>query len=130
MVSQFMQNPKQIHMQAVDRILHYLKGRHGKGILFKRDRGITLELYTDADYAGSPVDRRSTPGYCTFLRGNLVTWRNKKQNVVARSSSEAEYRAMTLGKCELLWIKIILDDLKVKWDEPMNYIVTTNQQLA
>ncbi|PKU79659.1 Retrovirus-related Pol polyprotein from transposon TNT 1-94 [Dendrobium catenatum] len=119
MVSQFMQNPKQIHMQAVDRILHYLKGRPGKGILFKRDRGMILEVYTDADYAGSLVDRRSTFGYCTFLGGNLVIWRSKKQNVVARSSAEAEYRAMALGICELLWIKIILEDLKVKWDEPM-----------
>jgi hypothetical protein len=48
----------------------------------------------DADYAGSIVDRRLTFGYCTFVGGNLVTWRSKKQNVVARSSSEAEFRAM------------------------------------
>ncbi|PKU66556.1 putative mitochondrial protein [Dendrobium catenatum] len=52
---------------------------------------MTLEVYTDADYTGSPVDRRSTSGYCTFLGGNLVTWRSKKQNAVARSSAEAEY---------------------------------------
>jgi hypothetical protein len=59
-----------------------------------------LEAYTDADYAGSLIDRRSTTGYCTFLGGNLVTWRSKKQNVVAQSSAEAKFRAMAQGACE------------------------------
>lgn len=71
------------------------------------------------DHAGSVVNRRSTSGYCTFLGGNLVTWRSKKQNVVARSSAEAEFRAMAQGICELLWLKIILEDLKIQWDGPM-----------
>ncbi|XP_024023217.1 uncharacterized protein LOC112092135 [Morus notabilis] len=52
---------------------------------------LQIEVYTDADWAGSSTDRRSTSGYCTFVGGNLVTWRNKKQNVVARSSAEAEW---------------------------------------
>ena len=47
-----------------------------------------MKVYTDADYAGSIVDGRSTTGYCMFLGGNLVTWRSKKQNVVARSSAK------------------------------------------
>ena len=78
-----------------------------------------MKIYTDADFAGFPLDRRSTIGYCTFLRGNLVSWRSKKQNVVAWSSAEAEFRAMTSGVCELLWVKIILEDLKVQWSKPM-----------
>lgn len=80
---------------------------------------MTLVAYTDADYAGSLVDRRSISSYCTLLGGNLVTWRNKKQNVVARWSVESEFRSMAMGTCELLWLKIILDDLKIKWDGPM-----------
>ncbi|KAG8488224.1 hypothetical protein CXB51_018059 [Gossypium anomalum] len=118
-VSQFMHNPKKSHLSAVYQILQYLKGKPGKGILFKKGENLTLEASTDADYAGSMVDRRSTSGYCTFLGGNLVTWRSKKQNVVARSSAEAEFRAMALGVCELLWLKIILEDLKIKWEGPM-----------
>ncbi|KAG8496181.1 hypothetical protein CXB51_009524 [Gossypium anomalum] len=118
-VSQFMHNPKESHLRAVYQILQYLKGTPGKGILFKKGENLTLEAYTDADYAGSMVDRRSTSGYCTFLGGNLVTWRSKKQNIVARSSAEAEFRAMALGICELLWLKIILEDLKIKWEGPM-----------
>jgi hypothetical protein len=60
--------------------------------------------YSDADCVGS-CDRKSTIGYCTFIGGNLVTWKSKKQNVVARSSTEAEYRAMASTASELIWIK-------------------------
>ena len=107
-------------------MLHYLKGNLGKGILFKKNNTLALEAYIDADCAGSLVDRRSTTGYCTFLRGNLVTWRSKKQNVVARSSIESEFRAIAQGLCELLWLKIILDDLRIKWDGPCKpYILSS-----
>ena len=70
-----------------------------------------VAAYTDADWVGSIDDRRSTSGYFTFVGGNLVTWRSKKQNVVARSSAEAEYRGMALGICEVLWLRHILQDL-------------------
>lgn len=118
-ISQFMHDPRESHLQAAYRVLHYLKGNPGRGILFKKNDALSIEVYTDADYAGSLVDRRSTTGYCTLLGGNLVTWKSKKQNVVARSSAESEFRAMAHGLCELLWLKIILNDLKVKWEEPM-----------
>ncbi|KAH9698542.1 protein kinase domain-containing protein [Citrus sinensis] len=71
-----------------------------------------IDMYTDADWAGSVTDKKSTSGYCTFLWGNLVTWRRKKQNVVARSSAEAEVRAMAQGVCEILWLKRVLEELK------------------
>ncbi|CAJ2663478.1 unnamed protein product [Trifolium pratense] len=119
LVSQFMHQPKEIHLQAALRIVQYLKGTPGRGILFERNGSVGLEAYTDADYAGSIVDRRSTTGYCTFLGGNLVTWKSKKQSVVSRSSAEAEFRAMAQGICELLWLKSILEDLRIKSDEPM-----------
>ncbi|KAM1763339.1 hypothetical protein ACFX11_002688 [Malus domestica] len=92
-ISQYMHNPGEQHMSAVMRILSYLKGSPGKGILFQKNGHFKIECYTDADWAGSTDDRRSTSGYFTFIGGNLVTWRSKKQNVVSRSSAEAEFRA-------------------------------------
>ena len=81
------------HMQAAHRVLWYLKGTVGRGLLFRRYNALRLEVYTYADYAGSLVDRRSTFGYYIFLGGNLITCRSKKQ-VVSRSSAEVEFRAL------------------------------------
>jgi len=97
-----MHDPRKLHMDTVERILRYLKSTPGKGILFTNHGNLKVEGYTDADWAGSKNDRRSTSGYFTFVGGNLVTWMSKKQHVVARSSAEVEFRGMALGVCELL----------------------------
>ncbi|WJZ94996.1 hypothetical protein VitviT2T_013797 [Vitis vinifera] len=92
-VSQYMHNPREQHMNAVMCILRYLKNAPGKGILFAKNVDHqNIEVYTDADWAGAVDDRRSTSGYFTFVGGNLVTWKSKKQNVVAHSSAEAEFK--------------------------------------
>ncbi|KAI3450210.1 hypothetical protein Pfo_006875, partial [Paulownia fortunei] len=66
--------PKKFYLQAVYRVLHYLKGAPEKGILFQKSvGGLILEAYTDADYVGSMIDRRFISGYCTFLGGNLAS---------------------------------------------------------
>ena len=116
-ISQFMHDPREPHLQVAYRVL--LKGNPRKGILFKKNDTLALEACIDADYVVSIVDRRSTTGYCTFLGGNLATWRSKKQNMVARSFAESEFRVIAQGLCELLWLKIILDDLRIKWNDPM-----------
>ena len=54
-----------------------------------------------------------------LIGGNLVTWRSKKQIMVVRSSVEAEFRVSAHGICEPLWLKIVLDNLKIKWQGPM-----------
>jgi len=76
-------------------------------------------MLTDADWAGDQDDRRSTSGYVTYVWGNLVTWRSKKQSVVARSSAEAEFRAIALGICEGLWVKRVLEELRMPMKLPI-----------
>ncbi|KAM2798564.1 hypothetical protein COP1_003511 [Malus domestica] len=113
-VSQFMHAPSEDHMAAVMRILSYLKGAPGRRLIFRKHGHMEVKGYTDADWAGNITDRRSTSGYFTFVAGNLVTWRSKKQNVVARSTAEAEYRGMAHGICELLWLRILLIKIRFK----------------
>ena len=119
MVSQFMNNPTEKHMTAVTRILRYLKMTPGKGLFFQRTTKKEIEIFSDADWAGSVTDRRSTSGYCSFVWGNLVTWRSKKQSVVARSSAEAEFRAMAQGICEGIWLNRLLEELWVSLKHPI-----------
>ena len=85
----------------------------GHGLLFTREGGLTLDAFTDSDWAGSVVDRRSTSGYCTFLGGSLITWRSKKQKEVSLSSAEAELRALKRGVSECRWLKHLLEDLSL-----------------
>ncbi|XP_047320771.1 secreted RxLR effector protein 161-like [Impatiens glandulifera] len=103
-VSQFMNRPSEDHMNAVFRILRYLKSSPGKGLLFTSKAHKSIRVFTDADWAGDITDKKSTSGYCSFIWGNLITWRSKKQFVVAWSSAEAEYRSLALRICEEIWI--------------------------
>ena len=84
-VSQFMHNPSNQHMNVVNRILAYLKSSLGKGILFSKHGHLDIERYTNSNFAGSKLDRKSTLGYVSFVEGNLVTRRSKKQSVVSLS---------------------------------------------
>lgn len=112
-VSQFMNNPTEEHIEAVYRILRYLKMTPGQGLFFQKSASREVGIFTDADWAGSITDGRSTSGYCSYVWGNLVTWRSKKQSVVSRSSAEAEFRALAHGICEGIWLKRVLQELKV-----------------
>ncbi|KAA0037929.1 Cysteine-rich RLK (receptor-like protein kinase) 8 [Cucumis melo var. makuwa] len=106
-------------MEAVKRILGYLKTTPGKGLMFRKIDRKTIEAYTDLDWTGSVVDRKSTSSYCIFVWGNLLTWRSKKQSVVARSSAEAECRAISLGIYEKIWLQKVLSNLHRECETPL-----------
>jgi hypothetical protein len=99
-VSKFMHSPRTPHLEAINRILRYSKGTLGKGVYMKNNDSNEICGYSDADWAGS-FDRKSMTDCFTFIDGNLVTWRSKKQNIIARSSAEAKYRDMTSTSSEL-----------------------------
>ena len=120
--SQFLQSPCDSHCDVVIRILRYIKGTPGYGVLYENRGHTQIVGYCDADWAGSPVDRCSTYGYCVSIGGNLVSWKSKKQDVVARSSAEAGYRAMTLATCKLIWLRHLLQELRFENNEQMKII--------
>nr|GEW52942.1 uncharacterized mitochondrial protein AtMg00810-like [Tanacetum cinerariifolium] len=75
----------------VKRIFRYLKGKPNLGLWYPKDSPFDLVAYSDSDYAGASLDRKSTTGGCQFLRSRLISWQCKKQTVVTTSSTEAEY---------------------------------------
>ena len=117
-VSQYMSSLIVDHLVVVEQILCCLKGASGRGILYSNHGHNRLECFTDADWAGSKEDRRSTSGYCVFVGGNLVSWTSKKQSVFSRSSAGSEYRAMTQSVCEIMWLHQLLMEVGIKTPVP------------
>ncbi|GJU46631.1 putative ribonuclease H-like domain-containing protein [Tanacetum coccineum] len=98
-------NPKVSHLHAVKRIFRYLKGQPKLGLWYPKDSPFDLVAYTDSDYAGASLDRKSTTRGCQFLRCRLISWQCKKQTVVANSITEAEYVAALSCCGQVLWIQ-------------------------
>ncbi|GJX39559.1 hypothetical protein Tco_0252862, partial [Tanacetum coccineum] len=90
----FQVTPKVSHLNAVKRIFRYLKGQPKLGLWYPRDSAFDLEAFSDSDYAGASLDRKSTTGGCQFLGKRLISWQCKKQTIVANSTTEAEYVAV------------------------------------
>jgi hypothetical protein len=109
---QFMHSPHEIHWIAVKRVLRYLKGTIEFGLLYIPGT-ITMHAYYDSDWANNPDDRRSTTSYGVFLGTNLISWCSKRQSVVSRSSTEAEYRSMTHTTAELYWLYMLFQELQI-----------------
>lgn len=115
-----MHAPRTSHLEATYRILRYLKSDLGRGLLFTSQGHMRVEVYTDADWAGSITNRRSTSGYYSLVGGNLVTQKSKKQSMVARYNVEAKYRSMAHGVCEMIWLRQLLHELSVTTPIPMS----------
>ena len=103
--ARYQAKPKVSHLNAVKRIIKYVKGTENLGVYYSRNSNENLVGYCDADWAGCADDRKSTSGGCFFLGNNLISWLSKKQNSVSLSTAEAEYIAM--GSCcsQLIWMK-------------------------
>ena len=113
-VSQFLNSWCVDHWNAVIHILKYIKGSLGKGLLCGQSNHNKVVCYSNDDWARSLSDRRSTSRYCVLIGDNLISWKSKKQHVVARSSVEAEYRGMALATYELIWLKHLLKEFNLE----------------
>ncbi|CAN1840048.1 Retrovirus-related Pol polyprotein from transposon RE1 [Linum perenne] len=119
-LSQFMHAPHNSHWQHLKRALRYLQGTPTLGIHLSANTSHHLLCFTDADWGGDSVDRRSTTGYVIYLGSNIISWSSRKQKTVSRSSTEAEYRALATAASEALWLQSLLHEIGFPATRPPN----------
>ena len=112
-LSQFMSKPNETHWSGVKRILRYLRGTSTYGLMYDGSGGTKLVGFSDADWAGDINTRRSTSGYAFQLGNSTITWSCRKQATVAKSSTEAEYVALSMATQEAVWLRRLLHDIGV-----------------
>ena len=105
--------PTDFHWAAVKRILRYLKETASYGFHITRGTSFALHGFTDVDWVGSIDDRKSMSGYLVFFGQTPISWKSGKQHTVARSSTEAKYKALADGTAEVIWLQYLLTDLQV-----------------
>jgi hypothetical protein len=106
-----MHDPRECHLNLAKRVLRYVRGTVHLGLHLRASPTLDLRAFTDADWAGCPDTRRSTSGYCIYLGDALVSWSSKRQAIVSRSSTEAEYRAIANAIAECVWLRQLLGEL-------------------
>jgi histone deacetylase 1/2 len=112
-ICQFMHAPTDSHWAAVKRILRYLKGTTSHDLHITRSPSFTLHGFTNTDLAGRIDDRKSMGGYLVFFGQTLISWKSGKQRTVARSSTEAEYKALADDTTEVIWLQYLLTNLQI-----------------
>ena len=108
--ARYQANPREPHLIAVKRIFRYLKGEPNLGLWYQKETDFNLVGYSDSDFAGCKIDRKSTSGSCQLLGGRLVSWFSKKQKSISTSTAEAEYIAAGSCYAKILWMKHQLQD--------------------
>ncbi len=118
-LSKFMSNPGVEHWKGVKRVLRYVRRTLHYGLMYSADdTSTTLTGYTDADWAGDLSTRRSTTGYVFQIQGSSVSWCSKQQGCVARTTTEAEYIALSTASQEAVWLRRLLENVLKKQDNP------------
>jgi hypothetical protein len=117
-LSQYSHCPRTSHFATLQRVLRYIKLCPGQGVFFPAANTLELTTYCDSDWASCSVIRRSVFGYAIFLGKTPISWQSKKQAVVSRSFTEAEYRALADSTCEVSWLKCLLHDLGIHIPTP------------
>nr|GEU65683.1 uncharacterized mitochondrial protein AtMg00810-like [Tanacetum cinerariifolium] len=126
----FQMTPKASHLHAIKRIFRYLKGKPHLGLWYLKDSPFDLVAYSDSDYAGASLDRKSTTKGCQFLGCKLISWQCKKKTVVATSFTEAEYVAASSCCAQVLWIQNQLLDYGLELMELMVFLLLSDEKVG
>lgn len=113
-LSQYLQFPTDVHLQAAQWILKYLKCNQGQGLFYYATTDLCLNAFANADWGTCHDTRRSTTGYCVYLGTSLICWKSRKQHTISRSSTKAEYRSMADVTREILWLHQLLSDFHIQ----------------
>ncbi|XP_020676955.1 uncharacterized protein LOC110095664 [Dendrobium catenatum] len=112
-----MHDPSIVYFQALKRLLRYVQGTLHYGLPIIPSEP-TLNTYIDADWAFDHSDWKSITGFCSYLGANLISWCVKKQITMARSSTEAEYRALASATSDTLWLRHLLAEFHISQSQP------------
>ncbi|PKU70211.1 Retrovirus-related Pol polyprotein from transposon TNT 1-94 [Dendrobium catenatum] len=114
-----MHDPRPMHFYLLKRLLRYIQGTLHYGLPITKTN-LILKSFSDADWAGDPLTRKSTSGYCSFLGDSLISWTVRKQRTVSRSSTESEYRALAELTTDIVWLRRLLNEFGVSQSYPTN----------
>ena len=110
-LSQFLIDPRHVHLIVAKHTLRYLKGIVDYGLKYELNQKINLEGYVDSDWAGSAINRKSTSGCCFNMGSGMISWFSRNQSFMALSIAEAEYVTTCSASCEELWRRKLLSNL-------------------
>jgi hypothetical protein len=110
-LSQFLVEPKHVHLVVAKHVMRYLKGTLDYGFIYDRDHDFTLSGYTDLDWARSVFDRKSTSRCCFSFGSAMISWQSRNQSNIALSTTEVEYIVTCSASCEASWLRKLLTSL-------------------
>jgi hypothetical protein len=124
-------DPQREDLTAIKRILRYIKGTIDIGLIYQRiNEELKLSAYSDSDWAGDKLTRRSTTGMVFMLAGAPISWRSQKQPTVSLSSTEAEYNAATEAGREIVWLRALLEGISLEQADPTTLFIDNNNAIS
>ncbi|PKU62238.1 Retrovirus-related Pol polyprotein from transposon TNT 1-94 [Dendrobium catenatum] len=124
-----MHDPLPVHFYLLKRLLRYIRGTLNYGLPITKSN-LILKSFSDADWAGDPLTRKSTSGYCSYLGNSLISWTVKKQRTVSRSSTESEYRALAELTTDIAWLRRLLTEFGISQNYPTDLYCDNTSAIA